>query len=242
MDYVLNFEGVFASANGNEIVLEKESPLYSKGRFTKVGPGMGIIVVGDAFCSSMERVNDNTWKGQVRERYSGDFNFLDYGQTIMNSVVSQLTISPNGLPIYNYTRVSGGNTGGGGGSTGGGGTDGGTGTSTEILINQCITGSEGDKKFLRFTLPANVKKLEIKTFEESGSCDRNTADLFIRKGSDPTVTKTPSYSWVADYYGIKPNREDEICVFNNPASGQWSVMLFGYNTYFISKLKVTITK
>ena len=71
---------------------------------------------------------------------------------------------------------------------------------------------------------------------------RNTADLFVRRGSAPTVTKTPTYSWVADCFGIKPNREDEVCVFDNPASGTWYIMLFGYNTYFSSQLKVTLTQ
>ena len=118
------------------------------------------------------------------------------------------------------------------GTSGGGGTGGGT--STTWAIDQLIAGSEGDKRILYFTLPANVKNMEIHT-SESTNTYRNSADLFVRRGSAPTVTKTPSYSWVADCFSIKPNREDEVCVFDNPASGTWYNILFGYNTYFSSQ-------
>ncbi|HEY8689231.1 MAG TPA: PPC domain-containing protein [Chitinophagaceae bacterium] len=233
LNYALNFEGVFASANGNEIVLETEPSNKGSGKFTKIGTSTVGLGVGDYFCSDMERVNENTWKGQVRETSGGSFNFLTYGEISMNDNGNLLTISPNGGAIYNYTRVSSGGTGGGG-----------TGTNTEILVNQCVSGSVGDKKIFQFNVPANVTKMEIKTFEETGTCDRNAADLFVRKGSQPTITSTTPYVWVADPggAGIKPNREDELCVFNNPGSGTWYVMLFGYNTFFISKLKITITK
>jgi hypothetical protein len=108
-------------------------------------------------------------------------------------------------------------------------------------VNEYVSGNNGDQKVVRFSVPANVTKMEVHTFEDA-TAYRNTADIGVRKGSEPTVTKTPSYVWYADCNGIKPNREDELCVINNPGSGYWYVMLFGYNTYFSSKLKVTITK
>jgi len=232
LEYALNFDGVFVSTNGSEVVLVTDGNNKGSGKFTKVGTGMGVIVVGDSFAEDMERINENTWKGRVRDRFDGLFNLMYYGEISINDNGNLLTISPNGGAAYNYRKVS----------SGSGGTGSGTGTNTEILVNQCVSGSDGEKKIIRFTVPANVTKMEIRTFEEVGTCDRNAADLFIRKGSDPTVTKTPTYSWIADCAGIKPNREDEVCVFNNPGAGQWSVMLFGYNTFFISKLKITITK
>ena len=82
--------------------------------------------------------------------------------------------------------------------------------------------------------------MEIRTLESTNAY-RNTAELFVRRGSAPTVTKTFSYSWVADCSSIKPNRQNEVCVFDNPASATWYLMLFGYNTYFKSELKVTLT-
>ena len=112
-------------------------------------------------------------------------------------------------------------TSGNGGKSGGGG-----GTTTTLVIDQLIEEDAGDKKFLYFTLPANVKKMEIRT-TESNSTYRNSADLFVRRGSASTVTKTPSYSWVADCFRIKPNRKNDVCVFDNPASGTWFIMLFG---------------
>lgn len=231
LNYALNFDGVFASANGNEIILQTDASGKGIGRFTKVGTSMGTIIVGDEFCKDMERVNENTWKGTVRERNSGTFNLLYYGNISINDNGNLLTVSPNSLSDYNYTRVGGGNSGGGG-----------TGSTTEILVNQCVSGSVGDKKIISFSVPANVTKLEIKTFEEAGTCDRNAADLFVRKGSNPVINSTAPYTWVADCASIQPNRADEICIINNPGQGQWSIMLFGYNTFFISKLKVTITR
>lgn len=130
-------------------------------------------------------------------------------------------------------QLTGNGTGGGG--TGGGGTPG----TSQVLFSQCVEGNEGDKKIVIINVPANVKKMTIETSEEN-SCWRNTADMFVRKGSSPTVTKLPTYSWTADCAGIKPNRENESCTFNNPGSGQWYIMLYGYNTYFSSNLKVTV--
>jgi uncharacterized protein YgiB involved in biofilm formation len=94
---------------------------------------------------------------------------------------------------------------------------------------------------VRFTVPSGVKKMQVIATELT-SADWNTADMFVRKGSDPSVTKTPSYTWTADCGSINNNREDEVCTFSSPGSGQWSVLLFGYNTSFTSTLLVITTK
>lgn len=236
IDSALSFEGLFASVNGNEVKLELGAANLGVGTFTKVGTSPGISV-GDVFCSDMRRIDDNTWEGIVRETQGGTFNFLTGGKIGISINDNRLYVSPNGKPTYTYTKISGtGSTGSGGSGTGGTG-----GSSTQILVNQCVGGSNGDKKTVTFTVPTNVKKMEIVTFEEAG-CDRNAADLFVSKGSAPTITSTTPYRWVADCASIKPNRENETCVFNNPPSGSWTVLLFGYNTFFQSKLKITITK
>lgn len=239
LDFALNFEGIFKTSNGWEVTLS-ESPnngignnKIGAGTFTKAGTAMPLFALGlgDKIFSSMKQIDDNTWEGMVA---GSNFNiFLGGGKVTISGNV--LTVTPNSEPSYTLTKVAGSSSGGGSGS--GGGTAG----STQVLLNQCVTGTEGDKKIFRIDVPANVKKMEIKTFEEAPSCDRNTADLFVRKGSDPTVTKTPTYKWDADCWGIQPNRQDEVCTFTNPAAGPWSIMLFGYNTYFYSKLKVTLT-
>ncbi|MCU0320818.1 MAG: hypothetical protein MUE72_00295 [Chitinophagaceae bacterium] len=231
IDNALAFEGIFASVNGNEVKLELGAANLGVGTFTKVGTSPGISV-GDVFCSDMRRIDDNTWEGIVRETEGGTFNFLTGGKIGISINDNRLYVSPNGKPTYTYTKISSA------GGAGGGGTGG---TGTQVLANQCVSGSNGDKKTFTFTVPANVKKLQIETFEETG-CDRNAADLFVSKGSTPTITSTTPYRWVADCASIKPNRENEACVINNPGSGTWTVMLFGYNTFFNSKLKVTITK
>ena len=82
--------------------------------------------------------------------------------------------------------------------------------------------------------------MEIRTLEYTNAY-RNTAKLFVRRGSAPTVTKTFSYSLLADCFSIKPNRQSQVCVFDNPASATWYLMLFGCNTYFKSLLEVTLT-
>jgi hypothetical protein len=87
----------------------------------------------------------------------------------------------------------------------------------------------------------------IKTFKSSAAY-RNTAEMFVRKGSAPIVNGpkppcyTPAYSLTADCAGTRPNREDEVYTFNNPGSGTWHVVLYGYNTYYSSRLTVSITK
>ncbi len=103
--YALNFEGVFASSDGNEIILETDASGKGVGRFTKVGASMCSITIGDEFCRNMQRINENTWKGLVREKNSGEFNFLYYGDIIIHDNNNLLTAIPISAAHYSYTRI-----------------------------------------------------------------------------------------------------------------------------------------
>ncbi len=229
-DNLINFEGIFASGDGYEIEITETSTDNYDARFTKVGTPRSSSVtteVGDVFFMNAYHEDENTLKGSVKPE---DFGLLVNGRIKLNG--NTLTITPNGDNPYTFTRTSGGSNGGGnGGGTGG----------TQTLLTQIVSGNNGDKKIIRFTLPSGVKTMEIRT-TESDPGDWNTADMFVKMGSDPTVTKTPSYSWGADCASVESNREDEVCTFSNPQSGQWSVLLFGYNSSFQTTLVVKITK
>ncbi|MFW0716837.1 pre-peptidase C-terminal domain-containing protein [Pedobacter sp. N23S346] len=178
--------------------------------------------------------------------YSGNFPKSSLtNKSIANNF--KVTVQ-NNTPQVSINNVTVGNPVSGG-STGGssGGTDPGTGSSTTTLVDQVVSGNDYELKTFSFTLPAGVKSMTVKT-TESTAAYRNTADLFVRKGSAPVVagpkppTYQPAYKWTADCSGILENRSDETCVFSNPGAGIWYVSLYGYNTYFSSRVLITITK
>ena len=239
----LNFEGVFKSSDGWEIQLEQDSNKEGKATVIKVGTQRGSVTMkaGANAGFGLKPIGNNTWKG-----YAWDYTFTKLHPDSKISISgSTLTIHPSGGTAYTFTKTT---------STGSSPTPGtnptpGTGTGTsQVIVNTVISGNTYDKKYYRFTLPTGVKSMQIRTTEgkDPNVYFRNSADMFVRKGSDPTVNgphvSPYKYTWVADCASIKPNREDEVCTFTNPASGQWSVLLYGYNTYFTSNLVVTITK
>ncbi|RZL05308.1 MAG: hypothetical protein EOO89_26790 [Pedobacter sp.] len=121
------------------------------------------------------------------------------------------------------------------------------GPTTTTLVNTELIGNQYETKTTSFTVPAGTKSMTVRT-SEAGNATYNAADLFVRKGSAPVVAgprppkDLPKYTWTADCYSINPNREQEVCTFNNPGSGTWYVTLYGYNLSFRSTLTVTITK
>ena len=106
-------------------------------------------------------------------------------------------------------------------------------------MNQCVEGKQGDQKSFKLTLPTNVKKMVIETSEDGG-CYLNSADLFVGK-SRPSIISTYPYKWNAEYSSILPNRDKENITITNPPSGEWYVMLYGFNNYFSSNLKITLS-
>lgn len=153
-------------------------------------------------------------------------------------------IVQSNTPRITVNNVSAGSPGTGGGT---GNPDTSIPTAPITLADKDVSGESYELKTFSFTVPSGVKSMTIRT-TESTTAYRNTADLFVRKGSAPIVagpkppTNLPKYSWTADCEGIRPNREDEVCTFTNPGSGTWYVSLYGYNTYFSSRLLVTYTK
>jgi hypothetical protein len=185
---------------------------YSKKRYTLTG--------------SMWNITSNSYSGTISKSM---FN--------KTSNVVKIAVQNNTPTVYvNNVAAS---IAGSGGSTGSGGT--GTTTGETKLIDMDITGKKGELKTLSFNVPSGVKTMVVKTNEPTINY-RNLADLFVKRGTAPSVKISPSYSWTADYYSMTPNREIKICTISNPSSGTWYVGLYGYNMDFQSRLTVTITK
>lgn len=111
----------------------------------------------------------------------------------------------------------------------------------ELLYLKNLEGADLSSKVYKVTVPSGAKKLVVKTFEEDIN-GHNLGDLFVKRGSQPSVSRTPSYSWTADCASVNPNREDDICSFTNPAAGDWYIMLYGYHAYYATSLRVTYSK
>lgn len=106
-----------------------------------------------------------------------------------------------------------------GGTTGGGGGGGGAGDS--VLVNKqavSVSGNQGENKNFTFTLPDGVTSYRVSISGGSGD-----ADLYVRKGSQPTTTA----------YDCRPylDGNSESCSANSPAAGMYYVMLNGYAAF-----------
>ncbi len=219
--------GVFDLGEGWQIELNGDRATYVTGGVSKVGTS-----VGDSFAIGMELIGNNKWKGNIRDK--NGFGFLVRGTAEIKD--NKLIITPDGAASYTLNKGVK-NTGGSGGGSGGG-----IGGNAETLLNQKVDGKRGDKLIFKVTVPTGVKQMEIRTTEVAGTYYYNVADLFVRKGIDPTVTLTPTYSWTADKHSVNPNREDEVILMPNPPAGVYHIMLFGYNSDFTSQLIVKIEK
>lgn len=112
---------------------------------------------------------------------------------------------------------------------------------TITLLSETVSGDAKSTITFKVVVPTGTKTLNVRLSEESIN-ERQSADLVVRKGSAAVIKLSPSYSWTADCASIRENRETESCSFQNPPSGDWYVTVYGYNTFFVSLLKVTITK
>jgi serine protease len=81
-----------------------------------------------------------------------------------------------------------------------------------------ISGSTGNKKYYTISVPAGQTKLTIKTSGGSGDCD-----IYVKLGGTPS---TSTYDYKATLSG-----NNETITINNPASGTWNIMLYGYSSY-----------
>jgi len=218
--------GVFDLGEGWQVELEGERATFVTAGTNKIG-----IKAGDSFTIGMIKTGNNKWRGYVRE--ANGFGFLVLGNAEI--VDNKLKITPDGYTPYTINK--GVKNTGGGTNTGGG-----LASTAQVLFEQKVDGEKGDKKIFKITVPTGVKQMEIRTTEVAGVYYFNVADLFVRRGSDPTVTLTPKYSWTADWFSVNSNREDEVCSITNPPAGVYHIMLYGYNSYFTSQLVVKIVK
>ncbi|HQS04291.1 MAG: hypothetical protein B7X86_14505 [Sphingobacteriales bacterium 17-39-43] len=217
--------GVFDLGEGWQVELEGDKATFVTAGTNKIG-----LKAGDSFTIGMTPTGNNKWRGYVRN--NNGFGYLVWGNAEI--IDSKLKITPDGSSSYTINK--------GVKNTGTGGTGGGIVSTAQVLINQKVEGEKGDKKIFKITIPTGVKQMEIRTTEVAGVYYYNLADLFVRRGSDPTVSLTPQYSWTADWHSVNPNREDEVILVTNPPAGVYHIMLYGYNSYFTSQLVVKIVK
>lgn len=77
---------------------------------------------------------------------------------------------------------------------------------------------QGENRYYRITLPANVTRLTLSTSGGPGD-----ADLYVRHGKLPTTSASTCRSTAP--------ATTESCTVNQPAAGDWYVLLDAYTTY-----------
>ena len=93
-----------------------------------------------------------------------------------------------------------------------------------------ISGAKSSNTYFKINVPAAQARLEIKISNPAGAGD---CDLYVKFGAQPTLS-----SW--DY---RPYRSDsnETVTVNNPAAGDWFILLTGYTAYSSLSLVATTT-
>jgi serine protease len=81
-----------------------------------------------------------------------------------------------------------------------------------------IAGATGSQQYWKLTVPSGQSRVVFQISGGSGD-----ADLYVKLGSKPTTT---SYNCRPYLYG-----NNETCTINNPAAGDWYVMLRGYQSF-----------
>jgi hypothetical protein len=81
-----------------------------------------------------------------------------------------------------------------------------------------IAGATGSQQYWKLTVPSGQSRFVFQISGGSGD-----ADLYVKLGSKPTTT---SYNCRPYLYG-----NNETCTINNPAAGDWYVMLRGYQSF-----------
>jgi hypothetical protein len=233
-DSQFNWEGIYDMQDGWQIEFRDNEAVFITEGLDKPGISVGSKIATDL--SSNGRTGLNEKRGKIRD--NGGFG---------NLVNGSVTRTEDGITFITdsgdvYSGTSGSSSVSQGGNTNNGSNGSQTNSNTQTLISEKVEGENGDKKIFKVNIPQGTKKLEIKTSELPNGFYRNTADLFVRFGSEPIINRSNGYSWTADCPSINPNREVEICSINDPKVGQYYILLYGYNTYFISHLTVTITK
>ncbi|MBF0232681.1 MAG: SUMF1/EgtB/PvdO family nonheme iron enzyme [Desulfamplus sp.] len=81
-----------------------------------------------------------------------------------------------------------------------------------------ISNTEDSERYFMVSVPTGAKNLVILT--ENGLGD---VDLYVKRGSKPSLS---DYDCISDAYGA-----DEECRFDNPTSGDYYMLLYGYEDY-----------
>jgi aqualysin 1 len=86
------------------------------------------------------------------------------------------------------------------------------------------TGLSGDwdtqRQYFRVTVPEGARDLEIRTWGGSGDLD-----LFVRHGSPPDL------SWWEFDCGSGGMDNEELCVFDSPAAGDWYILVYMFQPF-----------
>lgn len=108
-----------------------------------------------------------------------------------------------------------------------------------VMSEPGLEGDDGSSITWSIDIPSGLSRFEVVLEEEEfGS---QLADLFVRRGSQASISELP-YNWTADCASVRPNRETEVCAFDNPQSGTYYITIYGYHAYWGAKLTATISQ
>lgn len=91
-----------------------------------------------------------------------------------------------------------------------------------------IGGADGSSRHYRITVPAGATQLSVSTSGGTGDLD-----LFVRHGTQASTS-------VADC-DSESGSNTESCVINNPAAGEWYILLYAFDGYSGATLTATVT-
>ncbi len=145
--------------------------------------------------------------------------------TVSNPASGDWYIMLRGYQTYSGVSLQATYAGDDGGGDDGGGDDGVTTLSNGQTVSS-LSGASSSEVFYKIAVPSGQTSLEIKIWGGSGDCD-----LYVKRGSEPTTSS----------YDYRPylNGNNETVTVSNPASGDWYIMLRGYQSYSGMSLQAT---
>lgn len=91
-----------------------------------------------------------------------------------------------------------------------------------------IAGGENSLKYYRIVVPSGATELTVTTAGGTGD-----VDLYVRRGQLPT--------FLASDCSSEGSTNDEVCTIADPATGDWFIMLEGFEAYTAVTLTGTVT-
>lgn len=235
--------GGFYESRGLEIEVEGTSAhITAIDPEHDLGKDPSILMVGDLYLKNIKETGDKTWEADI---FKYDYNIVSHTGTPKGWEKTTITVGTNDEVIfsnsnrydYSFKKKTASGGGGSGGGNGNGNIEG------DTVFKQKYNGDMYEEITVTYTPTPGTKSVTFLATEFNDIADRNTADMFVRKGAKPIINndKISKYSWTADHAGINPNRADEIYTVNNP-SGTYYITLYGYDTYFLSWLVIVEKK